>query len=885
MADKTSGVNAGREDLMDSDVPAADPFAELTRIMGFDPRKAEGAKKVEAQAASAEEFKIDLEEELMREFGEEEFADEPVAVAAPEPEFSEPLPPLEAHAEDEPVAHAEAPQFDEADVAVAAAQPFEEEPVDDILAAELEAQTEDDIPVIKLSPVNEQPQEAPREEPVAFVADEADEAELEAEFNALLGNSEHHEILDTRAENLASVSQQPTQEEFVAAEASVSMPAAEDDLSVEFGFPEPAEALDKLPEVEAAEAFVEETEEELSPVEATEEAEEVVAAVQEEVEPVAEVKAEEPPAVEEDDPFAMLAAMAQKYRVAEPNDSWRTAAPVFSRATPQINRVEQPIARAEAQPVRVEPRIEQRIEPQAPVVEMPAPRVEAPQVAAYIRPEPVVAAPIPEIETIDVPDRAVAVADDLDIPELEIAEEPLAVAPVDDLDTEFNNLLQQMSTPAPATAPARATPSFAGVSSRPAQPAPDMHNAYSAQTYAQPAAPQQAYAPQSQPASSYGYAPQPAAPASYDRPAAHTHQDDDDIRIDLTEDDLAEAFDDFDTAAMDDFDLDGDFEDDVAPKPYLQSGYQKQPKKRGLLIAAIIGGVAILGVAGAVAMSMMGDAQGSSPELVKADQAPFRVRPETPTASTQPSQESKVYETVARTGDANANPQDKLITSNEEPVDLPDQLPDNADDDVAMSDDGAVKSDDRIQPTTAEDAQPADGESIAVAPRKVRTMVVKPDGSLAPREEIEPQATNTIAPQNKTAAAAPAAANDDVASAIGSNDDAPALPADDDQAAAQPADVAPDQTASIEPQPAVEGGWTMQIASESSEAAAKATYQKMLGRYGNVLEGKGVNIVKADIAGKGTFWRIRIPAETRDAAAGMCNSFKSAGGKCFVTKT
>ena len=135
--------------------------------------------------------------------------------------------------------------------------------------------------------------------------------------------------------------------------------------------------------------------------------------------------------------------------------------------------------------------------------------------------------------------------------------------------------------------------------------------------------------------------------------------------------------------------------------PYQQPAYQKQPKKRGLLIAAIIGGVAILGVAGAVAMSMMGDAQGSSPELVKADQAPFRVRPETPTASTQPSQESKVYETVARTGDANANPQDKLITSNEEPVDLPDQLPENAEDDLAMSDDGAAKSDDRIQPATA----------------------------------------------------------------------------------------------------------------------------------------------------------------------------------------
>ena len=100
-----------------------------------------------------------------------------------------------------------------------------------------------------------------------------------------------------------------------------------------------------------------------------------------------------------------------------------------------------------------------------------------------------------------------------------------------------------------------------------------------------------------------------------------------------------------------------------------------------------------------------------------------------------------------------------------------------------------------------------------------------------------------------------------------------------------PANVAQEKTATIEPQPVVEGGWTMQIASESSEEAAKATYRKMLGRYGDVLGGKSVNIIKAEVAGKGTFWRIRIPAESRDAAAGMCNSFKSAGGKCFVTKS
>ena len=53
----------------------------------------------------------------------------------------------------------------------------------------------------------------------------------------------------------------------------------------------------------------------------------------------------------------------------------------------------------------------------------------------------------------------------------------------------------------------------------------------------------------------------------------------------------------------------------------------------------------------------------------------------------------------------------------------------------------------------------------------------------------------------------------------------------------------------------------MQIASQPSEAAAQSSYQDLARRYGGVLEGREVNIVKAEIAGKGTFWRVRVPAE------------------------
>ena len=48
--------------------------------------------------------------------------------------------------------------------------------------------------------------------------------------------------------------------------------------------------------------------------------------------------------------------------------------------------------------------------------------------------------------------------------------------------------------------------------------------------------------------------------------------------------------------------------------------------------------------------------------------------------------------------------------------------------------------------------------------------------------------------------------------------------------------------------------------------------QDLARRYGSVLGGRGVNIVKAEIAGKGTFWRVRVPAGSRNEAISLCET-------------
>src|SRR5687768_16967490 len=97
MADKNQLKIADQVDLAEDD-----PFAELTRIMGFDPRQPAKQARAQEQApasvelvAEEDDFSLDLEKELLGGFDlEDEVAEEnpPVEAAtpaAPEPDAAE----------------------------------------------------------------------------------------------------------------------------------------------------------------------------------------------------------------------------------------------------------------------------------------------------------------------------------------------------------------------------------------------------------------------------------------------------------------------------------------------------------------------------------------------------------------------------------------------------------------------------------------------------------------------------------------------------------------------------------------------------------------------------------------------------------------------------
>ncbi len=384
---------------------------------------------------------------------------------------------------------------------------------------------------------------------------------------------------------------------------------------------------------------------------------------------------------------------------------------------------------------------------------------------------------------------------------------------------------------------------------------------------------------------------------------------------------------------------------------------------KGMLLASsllVVGGGAAYG-----AYSwFFGDAAGTSsngPIVIAADKDPVKIVPENPGGKTVPNQDKAVYDRVA--GASVGDPkQEKLVSSTEEPIDvvqrtlIPESLPlEGAEDDLGVVPTPAGETvDERLLPSAnGADAVPEDNTPAGVAARKVRSMIVKPDGTIVARETLsEPEPEVALAPaaempkpgaaeaelveRNRPALAesnvepaqpvvntAPAAdlrasapaeepsasdqvlsevANSNVGepapvrtvttSPVGGNAPTPAArPAEQpvnvvgtvtDQGNVQSAPAAAEpaqQVASVAP-----GTYYVQVASLPSEAEARKSYDSLSRKFPSIIAGRGVDIKQADIPGRGTFYRVRIPGGTKDEAAALCERYRAAGGSCLIAK-
>lgn len=106
-------------------------------------------------------------------------------------------------------------------------------------------------------------------------------------------------------------------------------------------------------------------------------------------------------------------------------------------------------------------------------------------------------------------------------------------------------------------------------------------------------------------------------------------------------------------------------------------------------------------------------------------------------------------------------------------------------------------------------------------------------------------------------------------------------------AAAQAAVDAPSETASAATQAGAAsaggGAYLVQLGSVRSEAAAAREWTKLQARHEGLLGGRALDLQKADLGDKGTYYRIRTGSfETKGDASALCGKLKAAGQDCLV---
>jgi hypothetical protein len=330
--------------------------------------------------------------------------------------------------------------------------------------------------------------------------------------------------------------------------------------------------------------------------------------------------------------------------------------------------------------------------------------------------------------------------------------------------------------------------------------------------------------------------------------------------------------------------LDADFLDETqaipAPGARAKSGMTFRSRSAFMVGSALLGAIA-LGGALAFAYKQSGGGLGSeTPPLVTADNRPVKELPDEPGGKEFPHKNKLIYDRL-QNGD---EPEAERLVPRQENVAVPALPPSTETAGMPQP----VASTDLGTPTT----QAVGGEPVAVAaaeesvpdggPRKVKTMVVRPDGSVetppipaAPAEAaaapVPPEAAP--APDAQLAAAAPAPAP-----AAAEPQEVASLQAPPPAPAQKPA-AKPTQTAAATPAAAAAPTkYVVQVGSKKNQTDALASFADMQQKYPTLLANYRPMVQKADLGAKGTWYRLRIgPIADKTAATKLCSQLKSQG--------
>jgi SPOR domain len=352
---------------------------------------------------------------------------------------------------------------------------------------------------------------------------------------------------------------------------------------------------------------------------------------------------------------------------------------------------------------------------------------------------------------------------------------------------------------------------------------------------------------------------------------------------------------------------DADFLDEsqaVSPAGDAQPGARPKMTMKGRSVfmvgSALLGAVALGGALAFAYKQSGGGMSDGQPPLVQADSRPVKEAPEQPGGKDFPHKNKLIYDRLENSD----HPEAEHLVPRQEELAVP-SMP-GATATAGLQAPAAAPDQGAPQTTQSVGAPPANAPAVASVddpdaadggPRRVKTLVVRPDGS------VQSAANAPTAAQ--PAPAKPAGTQ--VASAQPTDVAAPAAPQVQAHVAAAPP--APQQVAAIPPAPAPApakpkpvktasadaaapqasatrsaGLFVVQVGSKQNQTEALATFADMQQKYPTLLANYRPMVQKADLGKKGTWYRLRIgPINDKTAAAKLCTQLKSQGlGDCLV---
>jgi len=292
-----------------------------------------------------------------------------------------------------------------------------------------------------------------------------------------------------------------------------------------------------------------------------------------------------------------------------------------------------------------------------------------------------------------------------------------------------------------------------------------------------------------------------------------------------------------------------------------------------MVASALLGAIALGGaLAFAYKQSGGGIGSGDAP-MITADARPVKEAPDTPGGKEFPHQNKLIYDRLTN-GDT---PESERLVPRQENVAVP-ALP-SASETSGLP--APVATTDLANPATTQSVDGATEEDGG--PRKVKTLVVRPDGS------VEAPAVADAANAAADAANATAAAATQAAQAAGQPANMMPVPIPDGPvpmaAAAAAPEPAPQQVAAADPAPAAAdtpSKYLVQVGAHKSQTEALAIYADIQQKNPKLL-GNYPPLVQKTSVGGGTMYRLRVgPIANKSEAYKLCGDLKAQGTECFV---